>query len=307
MVNALTFLKKQCEEPRPPAYVAGHSLGEYNALFAAGVFDFETGLKLVQKRGDLMSKAPKGTMAAILNCSEEHIRDILKTNHLETIDVANYNAPSQIVIAGLQEDIQKAGPLFQAANAIFIPLNVSAAFHSRQMQVPMEIFSTFLDRFAFSAPNIPVISNVHARPYAPHQIATNLKAQIISSVKWTESVRYLMGLGITDFEELGPGNVLTKLIEKIRAEATPLVVEAPAVAEATPIREDRARPEHRTKMDTNGAQPRATQPSAAAPSGSPPSRLTKITPERLGSQAFKDDYHLRYAYLSRRHVQSHRF
>ncbi len=314
VVNALTFLEKQREDLKPPDYLAGHSLGEYNALFAAGAFDFEIGLRLVQKRGALMNKAPKGTMAAILNCSEEKIREILKSNHLETIDVANYNAPSQIVIAGLQEDIQRAGPLFQAANAVFIPLKVSAAFHSRQMQGPMKDFATFLDNFTFAAPKIPVISNVHARPYQPHQVATNLKEQIVSSVKWTESIRYLMGQGITDFEELGPGDVLTKLIRKIQTEVPPLVVEAPFVIGKGSIQG------RGTIVEVNGAQPResqsspvlspqsqsesnkATPASSAYTSPKPPSteRSTSasITPENLGSREFREDYNLRYAYLS---------
>ena len=225
VVNALTYLDKLRQDPAMPDYVAGHSLGEYNALCAAGVFDFATGVQLVRKRGELMSQAPSGTMAAVLNCPEATVQRILREHRLEHIDVANFNTPSQLVLAGLRDDILKAQPLFDFDDVKYIPLNVGAAFHSRYMQPAMEEFGRFLQDFSFMPPNIPVISNVHARPYRPEQLKTNLTEQICRPVRWTESIRYLMGKGAQTFEELGPGNVLTRLIADIQRTATPLVVE----------------------------------------------------------------------------------
>ncbi len=110
-VSALSYLKKMKESGREPDYAAGHSLGEYNALFAAGCFDFETGLQLVKKRGELMSKAAPGGMAAVLGFTAEQVKEVLSDYHLTGIDIANHNSPSQIVIAGTKQDIEKAGRL----------------------------------------------------------------------------------------------------------------------------------------------------------------------------------------------------
>ncbi len=220
VVNALSYYKKVKETKETPDFVAGHSLGEYNALLVAGGFDFETGLKLVKKRGELMSQASGGAMAAVLGLTEEKTREILERNDLLEIDIANLNAPTQIVISGLKDDINKAQPFFDNAGATYIPLNVSAAFHSRQMQKAKEEFETYVNGFEFSELAIPVISNVEARPYKHDKIAANLADQLRSSVKWSGSVQYLISQGEMEFEELGPGDVLTKLIERIKSEAT---------------------------------------------------------------------------------------
>ncbi|MBL6447900.1 ACP S-malonyltransferase, partial [Fulvivirga sp. 29W222] len=134
VVNALSYEKKLKDGEKKPDFLAGHSLGEYNALLAAGVFSFENGLKLVKKRGELMSQAKNGGMAAILNSSEEQIQEILKEAKLTGIDIANLNAPTQIVVSGLRDDINQAQPYFEKANVMFIPLNTSGAFHSRYMK-----------------------------------------------------------------------------------------------------------------------------------------------------------------------------
>ena len=285
VVNALTYLDKLRQDPATPAYVAGHSLGEYNALCAAGVFDFATGVQLVRKRGELMSQAPSGTMAAVLNCQEATVQRILREHRLERIDVANFNTPSQLVLAGLRDDILKAQPLFDFDDVKYIPLNVGAAFHSRYMQPAMEEFGRFLQDFSFMPPNIPVISNVHARPYRPEQLKTNLAEQICRPVRWTESIRYLMSKGAQTFEELGPGNVLTRLITEIQRTATPLAVEDEPHQDMTPQ-------PHSRPVTVPAAQPTKASSPAPAP------YLPKITPERLGSEEFKHDYGLRYAYAS---------
>ena len=130
VVNALYYIKKTKESGVKPDYVAGHSLGEYNALFAAGAFDFETGLKLVQKRGELMSLESGGGMAAILGLSEDKIAHVLNENNISRVQIANYNTPSQVVISGAKKDIDRLSALFEKENAMYIPLNVSGAFHS---------------------------------------------------------------------------------------------------------------------------------------------------------------------------------
>ena len=221
VVNALAYRQKLNETNESPDFVAGHSLGEYNALESAGVISFEDGLKLVQKRGALMSTAPKGTMAAIIGLTADKIDDILTNNTLTAIDIANYNAHNQTIISGLESDIQNSQTIFEQEQAMFIPLNVSGAFHSRYMQPVQLEFSRFIDTFNFTDPKIPVIGNVHARPYQYDQIAQNLADQLTHSVRWLESMNYLLQQGTMEFTELGAGDVLTKLAKSIQSQFKP--------------------------------------------------------------------------------------
>lgn len=219
IVNALTYLKRIGETGKKPHFVAGHSLGEYNALFAAGVFDFETGLKLVKKRGELMHMASNGGMAAVVGLQLEQISDILKNHSFNSIDIANHNTSDQVVISGLKEDIEKAGALFRAQKEVklYLPLNVSGAFHSKHMRPAKEAFEEVLKLYDFHTLQIPVISNVFARPYENGQIKATLAQQIDRTVRWFESIHYLINQGDMDFEEIGPGTVLTGLIQKIKS------------------------------------------------------------------------------------------
>lgn len=221
VVNAMSYYKKVNESGRKPDYLAGHSLGEFNALLAAECFDFETGLKLVRKRGELMSQASGGAMAAILNASKEEIEAILQANGLRNIDLANYNTPSQIVISGLTEEIGQAQYLFQSGKMLYYPLNTSGAFHSRFMGGAKDTFHAFLQGFELAEPKIPVIANVTARPYQEGEIVENLSRQIVSMVRWCESVQYLMAAAASAgdsmlFEEVGHGDVLTKIVQTIK-------------------------------------------------------------------------------------------
>jgi malonyl CoA-acyl carrier protein transacylase len=220
VVNALHYYKALSQGIHPD-FVAGHSLGEYNALLAAGVFDFLTGLKLVMKRGELMSLARNGGMGAIIGLRASSIEGILKDNGLASIDIANFNSPSQTVVSGPIEDIKRAGPLFEKAGAqMYVPLQVSAAFHSRYVADAARSFADFLAPLSFDSPRIPAIANVTAQPYptdnSSNAVKTLLVDQITRSVQWTQSIRYLMGLGIRDFKEIGPGNVLTRLVQAIQ-------------------------------------------------------------------------------------------
>ncbi|MCK4841720.1 MAG: ACP S-malonyltransferase [Methylococcales bacterium] len=221
VVNALAYRKQIKDTGSRPDFVAGHSLGEYNALESAGAISFEDGLKLVKKRGELMSTAPKGSMAAVIGLTTDKIDEILVNNKLTSIDIANYNAHNQTIISGLETDIQNAQTFFEQAAAMFIPLNVSGAFHSRYMQPIQTEFNRFLDSFSFSAPEIPVISNVHALPYQVDNITQNLSEQLTHSVRWLESMHYLLQQGEMEFTELGSGDVLNKLIRSIKSQFKP--------------------------------------------------------------------------------------
>lgn len=214
-VNALSYLKRANAGAKPD-FLAGHSLGEYNALHAAGVFSFEEGLKLVKRRGELMSQALPGAMAAVINCPEERLIAVLADAGLDTIDIANLNSPSQIIISGLKEDVAKAQGVIEKADANFIPLNTSGAFHSRYMRDSANEFRQTVSQCRFSIPQTPVIANVSGRPYDGELIVQNLVDQIASPVRWTDSVVYLLDQGVTAFEEMGVGDVLTKLIGQIK-------------------------------------------------------------------------------------------
>jgi malonyl CoA-acyl carrier protein transacylase len=222
VVNALHYYKAVSQGAHP-AYLAGHSLGEYNALLAAGVFDFLTGLRLVQKRGELMSRAKNGGMGAVIGLGAGMVAKVIQENGLASIDVANFNTSSQTVVSGPIEDIKRAGPLFEKAGArLYMPLQVSAAFHSRYMADAAKAFADFLDPMSFAAPKIPVIANVTAQPYPTDNSSESVKSllarQITSSVRWNQSIRFIISRGVTQFSEMGPGNVLTRMTQEIQQE-----------------------------------------------------------------------------------------
>lgn len=270
VVNALGYYKRRDEGMTPPDFVAGHSLGEYNALLAADVFDFKTGLRLVQRRGELMGAARDGGMAAVIGIDDESLVALLKQHQLTSIDLANFNTLSQTVIAGPKDAIQQAEKLLAANNARCVVLNVSAAFHSRYMQDAQRAFADFLQQFRFNAPKIPVIANVSARPYRNGEVADTLARQISSSVRWTDTVRYLMGAGCAEFIEVG-GTVLTRMVDEIRKTATPLVVKEEPVAVET-------------------------APAASAPANA--RQRQALSPETLGSALFRKRFGVKYAYIA---------
>ena len=234
IVNALTYLKKIKETGEKPDFVAGHSLGEYNALFAAGAFDFETGVKLVKKRGELMGQAKGGAMAAVVGLSETQVREILQNYQLDKIDIANLNAPKQIVIASTEEEIVKAKDIFTKEGASYVKLKVSAAFHSRYMKDAQKQFGEYLKEISFTECSIPVISNYTARPYEENNIIQNLTNQLGSAVRWTETITYLMEQGEIELEEVGPGHVLMNLYKKIIREWSPSIQQESDKVERNP-------------------------------------------------------------------------
>lgn len=280
VVNAFNYLKKIKETGRKPDVVAGHSLGEYNALFVSGAFDFETGLRLVKKRGELMSRVTGSGMAAVIGFTEEKIKKILLENDLHSIDIANYNTPSQIVIAGLRDDIERAQPIFEAAGVnMYLILRVSGAFHSRHMkEVEME-FANYLNQFDFQNLQIPVISNVTARPYSQHDDPKQLLTeQITSSVQWNNSVRYLLAKGDIDLVEIGVSTVITRMVEQIKKEAEPL-----SIAEISSVVEEDSSVHHplREKPTVHSPEPTSHDPA-----------------QLLGDKSFKQDYQVNYAYVA---------
>lgn len=242
VVNALSY-RKRVQESGTPDFLAGHSLGEFNALLAAECFDFETGLKLVKKRGELMSQATEGAMAAIVNASREQIETLLREKGLADVDIANCNTPVQTVISGPTADIAACQDIFNFDRVMYVPLNTSGAFHSRLMVPAAQKFEAFLKKRKFSKPKIPVIANLTAQPYPDKGVIEYLSKQIHSSVLWSDSIHYLMSLSDEmAFVEVGHGDVLTKMILKIRQIAAKAAADKapPAPAPAVPAAKSEA-------------------------------------------------------------------
>jgi len=220
LTYSIIALKALSEKGIQPAVVAGHSLGEFSALVASGMLSFESALKLVRKRGELMAHADpekKGGMAAVLGLPAEVVEEVCAEVSREAyVEPVNYNAPDQVVISGLKEGIAKAEPILKEKGAKrVIVLNVSGAFHSKLMAEAATHFKKVLDETPFSRPNCRVISNVTAREEDETNIREMLFRQIQSPVRWVESVRYMESLGVSEIVEVGPGAVLTGLVKKI--------------------------------------------------------------------------------------------
>ncbi|MDC0681368.1 ACP S-malonyltransferase [Sorangium atrum] len=215
VVNALSYMKKVRDGSGPADYCAGHSLGEYNALLAAGAFSFEDGLRLVKKRGALMGASKGGGMAAVVGFGENDIRELFIKNDIVNIDVANFNSPSQFAIAGPKTEIEAAKKVFEEAGAVYHILRVGGAFHSRYMQEAKTEFGRLVETFQFARLKIPVVSNLRALPYANGRIAAGLTQQITGVVRWSESVRYMALRGVTEWVEVAARPVLTPLLKRI--------------------------------------------------------------------------------------------
>ena len=202
-----------------PDMVAGHSLGEFSALVAAGVLSFEDGLKLVYQRALAMQKAGEineGTMAAILNLPDETVEKICNEID-ETVVPANYNCPGQVVISGSIKGVDIACEKLLAAGAKrALKLKVGGAFHSPLMEPAKEELKKAIDAVSFQTPDFPIYQNVSTQGETnPEKIKANLIAQLTAPVRWTQSVQNMIAAGADDFTELGPGNVLQGLIKKI--------------------------------------------------------------------------------------------
>ncbi|MGB9792349.1 MAG: ACP S-malonyltransferase, partial [Thermacetogeniaceae bacterium] len=200
--------------------VAGHSLGEYSALIAAGVLSFEDALKIVQKRAELMDSAipaGEGGMAAVLGLDRKKVEEICTTASAKgVVEPANYNAPRQIVISGTKEGLAEATQLARQAGAKVIPLAVSGPFHSSLMKGVGEALKQYLSGFDFKKPELALVMNVTGDyVYEPERIRDYLVEQVSSPVCWEQAVNRLFNDGFTDFIEVGPGQVLSGLVRRI--------------------------------------------------------------------------------------------
>lgn len=208
-----------------PEMTAGHSLGEFSALVAAGALSFEDGLKLVYARAMAMQKACEmepSTMAAIIGLADEKVEEVCASVTEGICVPANYNCPGQVVISGSMEGIEKGCELMKAAGAKrALPLKVGGAFHSPLMDPAKVELAAAINATNFQTPQCPVYQNVDALPHTdPEEIKKNLVAQLTASVRWTQIVRNMVADGATDFTECGPGTVLQGLIKKIEQGVT---------------------------------------------------------------------------------------
>jgi len=206
-----------------PNFTAGHSLGEYCAMYCSGVMDLETTLKAIQKRADLMSQVKGGSMAAIIGAPAGSIEKALEqASKVGYVDVANYNSPVQVVLTGEENAVTKAGELLLEAGAKrVVPLAVSGAFHSKFLENAGKEFAEYISNEDLSSASIPVVTNVDAAATISAQDFRNkMPRQIYSSVHWTQTIENMIQNGVDTFVEIGPGKILAGLNKKINAEVT---------------------------------------------------------------------------------------
>ena len=215
-IAALEALKSQLDIT--PTFTAGHSLGEYCAMYCSGVMNLETTLKAIQKRADLMGATKGGAMAAILNAPEGSLEKALKeASEVGYVDVANYNSPAQVVITGDENAVKKAGELLSEAGARrVVPLAVSGAFHSKFMEEAGHEFASFVQDLDMENAQVPVFTNVDAQAtMLSAEFKNKMPKQIYSSVHWTQTIENMVKDGVDTFIEIGPGKVLAGLNRKI--------------------------------------------------------------------------------------------
>lgn len=199
------------QQGQSPDYVAGHSLGEYVALYAAGVFDFETGLKLVKRRAELMNGAAGGQMAALIGFNSDQLQEQIEKT--ENVVLANDNSAAQVVISGTPEAVDQVLANIKVKRAV--KLNVSGAFHSPLMADAATEFQQILDEITFNSAQIPVLSNVDPTPTTDAALLKQrLTQQMTGSVRWREICLKLSELEVEQVVEIGPGNVLTGLMKR---------------------------------------------------------------------------------------------
>ncbi|MDH5186693.1 MAG: ACP S-malonyltransferase, partial [candidate division WOR-3 bacterium] len=219
LVNSLAVFEILKNRGIKPELGAGHSLGEYSALYAAEALDFESVLKIVKKRGELMFneglKNP-GTMAAIIGLNDEAVLDLCREVE-GTVVAANFNAPGQVAISGEIEAVKKAAELAKTKGALkAVMLPVSGAFHSPLLNNSAQEFKKFLDDFTINDPKFPIIPNVSGEPVnTADEIRKALENQLINPVLWTTTIQTAKNLGFNRFFEVGPGKVLCGLLKRI--------------------------------------------------------------------------------------------
>jgi [acyl-carrier-protein] S-malonyltransferase len=225
-IAALRVLRAERPDLPAPILTAGHSMGEYSALVAAGAVSFADAVRLTRARGELMAIAGQqhpGSMAAVLRLDDAQVAAICAQAAAESADVvqvANYNSPGQVVISGGPAGVAAAAALAKTAGGRVVPLAVSIAAHSALMVSAVEEFTARVAATPFTQPQITVIGNVRAAPLASaDEIRTELVGQLTSSVLWTASIEAMIRAGVTRFVEIGPGAVLTGLVKRIAPNA----------------------------------------------------------------------------------------
>ncbi|MEH7382488.1 ACP S-malonyltransferase [Bacillus sp. JJ1533] len=240
LTTSIAILEKFKEANIVPGFVAGHSLGEYTALVAAGALSFEDAVRTVRKRGEFMEEAVpagQGTMAAILGMSREDLQAVTdEISHAgHPVQLANINCPGQIVISGAAEGVKQACELAKEKGAKrAIPLEVSGPFHSSLMEPAAAKLRAVLDQIEINDANVPVIANVNAAEMtSAQQIKENLVKQLYSPVLWENSVQYMLDQGVDTFIEIGPGKVLSGLIKKVNRRVATYAISDIETLEAT--------------------------------------------------------------------------
>ena len=217
-----------------PAFMAGHSLGEFSALVAAGALDLEDALALVATRGRLMRDASEqqpGTMIAVIGLNGEALDEVC---HASGVETCNYNSPSQVVIGGSVAAVKEAARLIKERGGRGLPLNVSGAFHTSLMAPAAREFDDILGPESIEDPVIPVVGNVTAHPMRNEaEVRSDLQRQIASPVRWHQSILHMRDAGITTFAELGPGRVLTTMLKRDTPELTLISLDGAATMAST--------------------------------------------------------------------------
>lgn len=280
-MNALAWRKAVEGQGRRPDIVLGHSLGEYNALLAAGAFDFATGLRLVQQRGEFMGRATRGAMTAVVGLDLATIDSVFARADLDAVDIANVNSPSQVVLSGDPQQLERAGRYMKEAGASMVmPLKVSAAFHSRLMAPLAREFAAVLRTVAFRPLTCRVIANCTAQPYDDGSVRALLAAQFDHSVLWLDSIRNVILDGDAEFVEIGAGKVLTRLVQQIRAD---------------PASQSQSQPYRSRHCRRYVAAPSApVVPQAKLE----PSAPRSLHPRQLGHSDYLRDHRVKYAYAA---------
>lgn len=222
LTASVAYLEALRDQGMKPDYVAGHSLGEYSALVAAGVLSYEDAVRLVRLRGRFMEEAVpggRGAMAAVLGAERDALAELCRSVSEESgvVELANVNCPGQIVVSGSQAGVNGVVQrVKEAGGKRAIPLEVSGPFHSSMMKAAADRLADELKSVTFNAPAVPVIVNVTAAPVTdPEEIRELLVRQVYSPVLWQDSIEWLIADGVDTFVEIGSGSVLAGLIRKI--------------------------------------------------------------------------------------------
>jgi [acyl-carrier-protein] S-malonyltransferase len=210
-----------------PAFLAGHSLGEFSAFYAGGVLSLPSVIELVEKRAALMENCPQGAMSAVLGLKNELLDELCsqvnadgKGDPQRVVIIANFNTREQLVVSGDPESVASLGVKAKAAGGKAIPLAVGGAFHSSLMKGAADQFGRVIDGCNFLSTKIPIVQNYNASATVEcEELKANLRMQMVSSVRWCQTIEYMLLEGVRDFVEIGPGRVLSGMVKKISPEA----------------------------------------------------------------------------------------